>query len=343
MSPTIGAAVDFSIAPVVALADGKYNAWPGLTRAGSGKLYCSLSQATDHDISWDNVGGIVTSTDNGRTWSSFTRLTPTATAGSVRYLAGGVVALTSGRVLFCYEQHTKIGPIGVPYVIYSDDAGGTWSTAIALPTFSHSFDFGGQSLSQLSTGRVLAVGYGTDTGETSTRYKVGVSYSDDNGLTWTGPIVVGPANDVKALNEASIIEKPNGDLVMFIRSEQASPGDIYKATSTDHGATWSAVSTMGFSTQPGMPTGVILPTSQRTLLFHRGPNTGNTGIVKMAESIDYGASWGSPRTMDTLPFEYGGACTIDTATIGVMYAVDNPAGQDIVTPGRCDLRFRILT
>lgn len=42
---------------------------------------------------------------------------------------------------------------------------------------------------------------------------------------------------------------------------------------------------------------------------------------------------------DTGNYEYAAPVLLSSTVVGILYAVDNPAGQDITNPGRCDVRF----
>lgn len=324
--------------PVEVLTDGSYNSWPGLTRTAGGRLIGGVSIGYRHE-GGDQASFITYSDDSGATWSTPDQVSPSAGGGS-RYYNGGVLALASGDVLHAYYD----AAVGTLHVMSSSDDGETWGSASAVTGWDVSFA-GGQSLSQSSTGRVFFTIYGWDSGETSGRYKVGVLYSDDDGATWSAPVLVGPANDVGKYNEAGIAQLADDTLVLMARSELADPGNIYRATSTDDGATWSSLAacTAGdpdtWLQRPGCPAVVYAPAYDALVCFYRGRQYGSAFKCCYRISLDGGVTWGSEHIFDADNYEYAGAVLLDAHTIGILYSTDNPAGQDVTNPGRCDLRF----
>jgi hypothetical protein len=325
--------------PVVVAADGYYNAWPGLTRTVGGRLIGSFSTGNSHE-NGEQASFVVHSDDNGLTWSAPAQVSPSASGGS-RYLSAGVVALDDGDVLHGYYKD----PDGVLYVKASSDSGATWGSPTAITGWTTSYA-GGQSLFRSPTTlRTFYVFFGVDSGETAGRYKVGVVYSDNAGGSWSAPIRIGPANDVGKYNEATITELADGTLAVFVRSEQSNPGHIYMATSIDNGVTWSSLSTLNqgdpdtFEVRPGCPAGIYVTSADAIVMLYRQKQSGSVFSTCYRISRDNGATWGSEHVLDTGNYEYAGVVLLDSNTLGVLYAVDNPAGQDATDPGRCDVRF----
>lgn len=328
--------------PVSVLEDGGYNAWPGLAADGS-DLVGSVSVGTTHAGSppWDNEGGIIESADDGATWSPWTQLTPSV-SGTSRYIAGGIIVLASGRWVFPYwKQENTAGNPSTMFVRYSDNAGGTWSVAAAVTGWNTQSAMGSQPLYEhVASGRLLLTFYGKASGETN--YKCGVVISTDDGATWGAPILVGLADNAKNLTEASFIEDASNDLVMFIRSDESNPSTLYRATSTDDGSTWSSPVSLGFSVTPGMPTAVVVPDNDITLLLHRAPST-QRAVYRW--SSDYGATWSNATPYHPTGYvnEYAGAVAVSGTEIAVLYAVDAGAGEDSANPGQCDVWYVLFT
>jgi hypothetical protein len=323
----------------VVLADGKYNAWPSLAVDGSGKRWLAYSAGSNHFNAFDNVGKVKSSTD-GISWSAATQLTPNAVAGTTRYSATGMLVTQTGRLIFTYwdETNTTNFP-GQMHHRHSDDDGSTWSTAASLPGWSQRTFAGSQSLFQAAGGRIFCTIYGNDTGETVTNYKAGVVYSDDNGSSWSGPVLIGPANNALALNEASLTQKDNGDLVIFIRSEQANPDPVYRSISSDNGATWSTVFGLGLTVCPGSPTALRFGGTGGTeggmILVHRQVGTIQNGSFNY--TWDYGDHWSPETAVDSgLPFQYAGAAVLSPTKFAVCYAVNVDTSPD---PGEADLKY----
>lgn len=289
------------------------------------------------------MGVVRSSSDGGASWSSATQLTPNANAGVTRYYSTGICVLQSGRILYAYGEETAGSPnIGSAMAVRaSDDGGANWDTAVALPEFDVSTAAGSQSLFQASSGRVYCTVFGWDTGETTSRYKAGIVYSDDDGDTWSGPVDATPANNVHRWNESTLIEKPNGDLVMFVRSELTSPTDMWRTVSTDDGATWSTIARLNIVARPGLPTACLFPDSQTLLLIYRWANFGTPTDFRVVYrwSDDYGDTWTGELSLGSLPSEYAGAVSVDGDRIAVVYAEDNAIGQDTANPGQANLRY----
>lgn len=79
------------------------------------------------------------------------------------------------------------------------------------------------------------------------------------------------------------------------------------------------------------------------MVFYRESQLGAAFRSMYRISRDGGVTWGSGHVLDTGNYEYAGAVELSPTTVGVLYAVDNPAGQDVTNPGRCDVRFVTLT
>lgn len=142
----------------------------------------------------------------------------------------------------------------------------------------------------------------------------------------------------------------NGTLVCFVRSEQSQQWPMFRATSTDDGATWSSlvsckarVTGAAFDTTPGNP-GAVIATAHGGLvvIFYRHYSASAHQFYPAYRlSTDGGATFGAEQLLSSsLTYEYVGATMLDPNTIGVVYGADNPAGQDDVNPGVCDLYFR---
>jgi hypothetical protein len=286
-------------------------------------------------LSYDNRGSIVTSDDDGATWSATVDLTPAPVGGVSRSASAGVLGLASGRVVYVYWTETNsAGLPGVMHVRRSDDDGETWDTASALGGYSESTAAGSQSLFETSAGTLLCTVFGRNTGDTT--YRAGVMRSTDDGDTWSGPAAVGAANS--GLNEASIVQRSGGTLDAFARSEATNPGQVWHSTSTDDGATWSTPAALPFMCARGMPTAVIL-SSGRLVLFYRQPST-ESSVYRWSD--DNGALWSEERTLNTLPSEYVGAVALGTGAV-LASAVDAAVGQDSANPGQANLFYRELS
>jgi hypothetical protein len=259
-------------------------------------------------------------------------LTPAASGGN-RYGAAGVIVLASGRVLFGYWHETNTtGFPGEMFVRASDDDGATFSAAVAMGGMTESNAAGSHSFLQLANGDLLCTIFGRNTGDTT--YRAAVMRSTDDGDSWVGPYYIGAANT--GLNEASLVELPNGDVVAFARSEATNPGTIWRSVSTDDGVTWSVPTSCSFLVYPGMPTAAIFPTSQRLVLAYRRRVDAHS-VYRWSD--DYGVTWSDEHTLMDKPHEYAGLIALDGATLAGALGWDFADGQDSANPGRCDVSY----
>ena len=196
------------------------------------------------------------STNNGKTWSQETRISPPSPSKSLSYgdgaycvdgKTGNIICLVVGDQGFL--QSTPKNPIKTRLIIGRNN-GSTWDAPIDITdkiyganckdpdrkTWNGAFTTSGNGV-QLRNGRimfVLNVRKGTNV---SPLYNH-VLYTDDGGATWNvskgAPGI--SKNKSRGGSEAKIVELNDGTLLMAIR-----PEGIYQrflAKSTDNGETW---------------------------------------------------------------------------------------------------------
>jgi len=134
------------------------------------------------------------------------------------------------------------------YLFFSDDEGVTWSEPVDTPAFGTVPD----KLLELADGRWILASHYKDA---AFGYLVQrLWYSDDQGGTWHGPVIVGRQEGLN-LCEVSILPV-GGTLVAFHRENSGNGWDCYKTISTDRGESWSA------------PIGFPLPGCHRPVAGH---------------------------------------------------------------------------
>lgn len=219
--------------------------FPVLIRLNDGKLMAVIRGGAAH-IGVKGRLDIVTSSDEGKTWSS----PRTAISGPDDHRNPAFGQLKNGDILLAYaiihgydESGLKLvanarseRQVEGVFVTRSSDGGKTWSTP-AISEAIHALQKGGATISpygklaQLADGTVLmSVYYEFFDGRGNRTF---VFRSHDTGKTWGDPTQVGEHS-----NETGLLAFPNGDLLAAMRSEQSAHLSV--ASSKDQGHTWSA-------------------------------------------------------------------------------------------------------
>lgn len=231
-------------------------------------------------------------------------------------------------------------------VLSSDDEGRSWSaprhinqqTKEEWMTFLGTGPGTGIQLEHSShAGRLVIPVYMSS--EVGDGFAAGVVYSDDGGENWSrGESVMGiypascatngidPANPATlpsaakadATYEASVVERGDGSLVMFMRNQHPS-GRVAVAESTDGGESWGAVSYHAdlpeiFSQPNAIPLsgGAICFANASQLLPFRG-----CGVLRL--SFDAGATFPVSRTLNPGRHVYQSMAELADGTIGVLW------------------------
>lgn len=144
-----------------------------------------------------------------------------------------------------------------------------------------------------------------------------VFYSDDHGATWH---LGGEAEE--ATNESSVAELADGSLLLNMRS-YLGRNRRSVATSTDGGATWSAV-----RSDPAL----IEPVCQGSLLRFSWPTEGGAGRLLFSNpastkrlnltvrlSTDEGATWSASQQLFAGPSAYSSLVVLPSGDVGCLY------------------------
>ena len=232
---------------IVSRDENMYHAWPDLLKTKSDKLICTFTEC-DHHLCRDNSRVVVvTSTDRGRSWSEKKPVSEVSDA-SFFFDNARLSALSDGRIaIICSRHHPAGKGDPVQYVWFSEDEGESWSEPIILP-----FPIGEpDGFRELSSGRYIVLGQINGFRKNAKEQLEGLNnditsltihlwYSDDKGKSWSDMVTV--ANDPRyLLCEPSMIECPDGTLVVFMRENSFTAKDVYKCISRDGGLTWSEV------------------------------------------------------------------------------------------------------
>lgn len=213
-----------------------YEAFPDVALTPSGTLVCVFAECTHHgDRSYTRIM-LTTSADRGRTWSLKRPLTE-ATHGLPWYNCPRITQLRDGRLAVLvdklYSEERSYRPETCKNILYfSADEGQTWSAPVETPALGIVPD----RLVELSNGRWLVAAHYRDTDFGYIVQRLWTS--DDQGATWSGPIIVGKQVGLN-LCEVSIVHIEGETLVAFMRENSGQGWDGYKAISHDNGDTWS--------------------------------------------------------------------------------------------------------
>jgi len=172
-------------------------------------------------------------------------------------------------------------------VYVSADNGSSWDGGTSIPDALSDWMFTYGRPYQLAGGRILLPAYGANSGESM---RAILLYSDDNGATWA--LLSTIAYDGTATldyNETSIINTGGNNWLAVVRADlfntQTTQNFRY-ATSADNGATWSALSDIGFDgNAPELVYG-----GADLFMFYRNRTSTRTSYRK---SVDNGANWGA--------------------------------------------------
>jgi sialidase-1 len=176
------------------------------------------------------------SSDRGRTWSNKRPITAPGNLPDPIWNCPRITVLKDGRIAVLVDTNTgnENGDIESlkNVLLFSDDEGITWSEPMATPAKGICPD----QLLELDNGRwIISCQY--------LENKIGklvqrLWYSDDQGVSWSGPVVVGRSAQLD-LCEVSILQIDGPKLVAFHRENTMDGQDCYKTVSTDYGEHWS--------------------------------------------------------------------------------------------------------
>jgi len=223
---------------VVCRNDDIYEAFPDVVLTPSGKLVCVFAECTHHsDRSYTRIM-LTDSTDRGRTWSQKRPLTepthdlPFWNCPRITRIRDGRLVVSVDR-LFTHDHHGEEHNCR-NVLFFSEDEGATWSDEVEVPALGIVPD----RLLELDSGRWI---YSCHFDDKDYGYLVQrLWYSDDQGKSWTGPVIVGKQKEL-FLCEVSILPVED-KLVAFMRENSAQGLDCMKAISSDDGETWGEIS-----------------------------------------------------------------------------------------------------
>jgi hypothetical protein len=207
---------------------GLYANWTKVAISGNGKYMLATSDCGQYY----GLGDIYQSTDYGVSWSAINILSNTHTIRSCAISSTGQYQTVVASETSVFNQKN---------IVRSSDYGATWSTSISFPA-NKNYNFISNTMD--STGQYQSI---------TTQFSISayldftneVYYSTDYGVTFSisSGFNIIPNNDYYDY-KTDISSSPNGlNLLLQISSIQGNTTTSYLYKSSNHGATWSLITT----------------------------------------------------------------------------------------------------
>jgi len=314
ITPETPPPLNFTPGPEYGPAARKYQGIPTIERAPNGRLWAAWYAGPVQEDRYNYVV-LVTSSDDGRTWSDLRLVIDPDGFGPVRASDPCLWLDPRGRLwLFWFQNPDKEVSAPRCFAITTDQPGEEnprWSAPRLL----------GEGI-PINKPTVLASGEWLLPAAVWRRDEsCRVLVSADHGETWTlrGAARV-PRPEDRQCDEPMIVERRDGSLWMLVRTNYG----IGESVSRDQGRTWTPVAP---TTLPHTPTRFYLRrlVSGRLLLVKQGPLTGKpVGRRQLMAHLsdDDGRSWQGGLMLDERGSSYPDATESADGTIRVIYDHD---------------------
>ena len=219
------------------------------------------------------------STDGGATWSTPVDLSPRREDA---YDPQIVAAPNNTLTAIWYWSN---GANNIIQTRSSTDGGATWSTLRELSSSGQ--DAYAPQIVAAPNNTLTAIWFRSN----GANNIIQTASSTDAGATWSTPVDLSVAG--QSANEPQIVAAPNNTLTAIWRRSNGANNIIQTASSTDAGATWTAVVDLSVAGQSaGAPQIVAAPNNTLTAIWYR--YNGAHFIIQTASSTDAGATWTAP-------------------------------------------------
>lgn len=324
--PTGPPTLAFTDTATALIADGSYNAFPGVVTCPNGDILAAYRNGLAHFQGRSLY--TIRSTDGGATWGE-----PQLVAEHTGTYGWGTATLSIvGSQIALVSWIRPLGG-GTPYpdstrIFLSSDNGATWDTPLTVDTGPSWLGTHSVSESPLlyDGGHYYLGVWGVDAGEPTNYFQSGVMRSAD--LDVWERVALYDSGTGMGFNECGVA-RIGANLVCIIRHEG---NGRYASTSTD-GQTWTAPQWLNSpSTQgaPKMATATML--GHNLVPLRTSGGGGFMAAVNSAGTIANVADLGLPSNT----FMYGQVCRFTNTTGAVVYSQE-------VTSNRADLYYRPFT
>ena len=326
--------------------DSRYYRIPGITTAMNGWLVAVTDKRWGSNGDLPNNIDVVArvSKDNGKTWTDPVTIAGTAELGGdyghgdpaivTDRVTGDIFVLVTSKEGFYYG--TPESPARLKYIV-SHDNGMTWDAPVDITDMIygagcddetrktwHSMFFSSGAALQTSKGTLMVVApVRTTSNTTHSLFQAQIIRSDDHGKTWT-------CNGIYALtdaDESKIVELSDGTLL--VKSRNQNKGNIYYATSTDDGKTWSERKTFDIKDSACNGDVIRLTTAKnedKDRLLLSLPFASGRSNVSVFLSTDEAQTWPVRKTICPGGSAYSTMCVLDDGTIGIYFEEDGLEG-----------------
>ena len=288
-----------------------YDAFPGCARLLDGTLVMVWRTGPAHTGGTDGRIYLSKSLDQGRTWS-----TPVLVRDETLDLRDPSITVSRDGSKWWVTYFTYNTP-GTPdphsYVITSTDSGATWGSPVSLSVSARAIC---SPIVEAADGTLYAALYGSN-GTKDAAYSV---TSTNGGASWSVETTIGTSASID-YQEPALVATPAG-LVAMMRYN--SVDGVARSLLT--GGTWSTPTRMFDGT--GAPRTTRTATGALVCVY-RSVAAGAAALARA--SLDNGATWGSPVTVDaaTTQMVYASPVEVAPGMVCVPYAVDVPGGADL--------------
>lgn len=287
-----------------------------MTRVADDSLVVMSRQGTSHLSGGDLVRFL--GNDDGSSWTG-----PVDIIDNSKDIRDAeVTTLASGDLICSYTDRTEATEDFAPHVILSTDEGATWGSPITVTNGFTAWAFITGKIVELGNGDLIAPLYGQDSGGGAGSDYIRVSRSQDGGATWADLATVRATGGGRAWSEPNITLLPSGDLICAIRADGSTYPETYLSTSTDDGATWSAVTFVFLG--GGRPSIHYTPDAA-LVIAHRDTQ----GYGEMRWSFDDGATWSAGSFLGiSQPYVYGSWVDLISGDLGLVWGYEEGSDTD---------------
>ena len=318
---------------VICTEPGRYIGWPTVCRTKAGKLFVAFSGDRDQHVCPWGKSQVVTSNDEGATWSAPVTINNTPLddrdTGLVETAQGTLLLTWFTSVAFDktpgYARHAEKATPELRrewlgnWTRRSTDGGATWQSPVRMTGSAPH----GSIL--LRDGRLMQMG---KTGEGEQGLVAETSTNDGQSWQVIGPVPIAPNEQYKHYHEPHLAERSDGTLVALFRYQPEDPEQhiMRQAESTDGGKTWTQARPTGIW---GYPPHLLPLTGGRMIVTYgrrKAPFSERACL-----STDGGATWDVEHEMtlcDAVNSDLGYPSSVQLADGSILTVYYQDPGPD---------------